>query len=183
MAEFTNSYSKPSVSDLSGFKTKPFVFSTIDSAGNDVCACPINKVTRNIFIGDHNAASNLNILNNYGITHIVNCAQEVKNYFETTHPKKLKYINLGLLDADDGIVPSVPEAYTYISSILLDNPDAKFLVHCHMGMSRSASMVLYYLMKTYRYDYDRALKLLKKCRPIVRPNDSYSDQLKNLFKK
>jgi hypothetical protein len=171
--------------------SQPFIFPTVDSVGNDLCVGPINRVTQNIFIGDHNAAANLSILLNNRITHIVNCAKEVPNYFRSHipipdtirlgEPKiwiKFKYLNLGLLDADDSIIPSAEAIFEYITAKLKENPDARFLIHCHMGRSRSASVVIYYLMKTYRCSYDRALTFLKKVRPVVDPNDSYQEQLK-----
>lgn len=132
-------------------------------------------VTKNIFIGDHNAAADRVVLANYGITHIINCAREVENYFESKG--KIQYLNLNLLDSNDPIIPAAIKAYNYIKSVLENKPGSVFLIHCHMGISRSASVVIYYMMKKYGHDYEKSLGMLKNIRPIVRPNDSYDRQL------
>jgi protein-tyrosine phosphatase len=51
------------------------------------------------------------------------------------------------------------------------------LVHCNKGVSRSASFVIGYLMKTGGLRLDAALELLKSKRSIVQPNDSFMTQV------
>ncbi len=154
-------------------------------SGLEMCSSPLDfvitiptltsKVT--IYIGDHNAAANLGILRSRGITHIINCAAEIRNYHES---RGVKYFNLGLLDSDDPIIPVVTKAYNYIKRESGEGPIV-VLIHCHMGMSRSASMVIYYLMKETDLSFGDALKFLKKRRPIVNPNASYRLQFLNYF--
>lgn len=160
-----------------------FVFSVDDDTGNKMCVSPINRVTDNIFIGDHNAASNFEILKNHGITHIINCAEEVPNYFGYSSTKGLiefEYINLNLLDTTDSIIPAASRAYEYIKRESKKKDKARFLVHCHMGRSRSASVVIYYLMRRFGPFYEDALETVKKARPMVNPNESYTSQLEKL---
>lgn len=52
------------------------------------------------------------------------------------------------------------------------------LVHCRQGVSRSASVVLAYLMKTKHLSYDEAFAFVKARRPRVSPNSSFSKQLR-----
>jgi protein tyrosine phosphatase len=55
-------------------------------------------------------------------------------------------------------------------------------VHCVAGMSRSATLVLYYMHKYVGYnDLDRALEHVQKLRPIVRPNSSFMRQLERAY--
>ena len=51
------------------------------------------------------------------------------------------------------------------------------LVHCVAGISRSASIVLAYLMKYLQMELRVAYKFLHTKRPIVRPNSSFFRQL------
>jgi len=149
-----------------------------------MCVSPINKVEDGLYIGDHNAAFSRRILRNNGITHIINCAAEVKNYF----PSEFTYLNLGLMDSDDSLKDSIAKSVRFIRSALSSSPRARVLVHCHMGISRSASMVIAYLVneglrtgKTTQEGgevYDIALGVLQRIRPVVRPNPVYEKQLR-----
>ncbi|KAJ7267791.1 protein-tyrosine phosphatase-like protein [Mycena rebaudengoi] len=53
------------------------------------------------------------------------------------------------------------------------------LVHCHQGVSRSATIVAAYLMATHPpvHGAASAIKFLKNLRPIVQPNSGFLDQL------
>ena len=56
------------------------------------------------------------------------------------------------------------------------------LVHCQGGKSRSASMVLAYLISKQGMSFEDALELLKQKRKVVKPNDSFAAQLKEFEK-
>ncbi len=51
------------------------------------------------------------------------------------------------------------------------------LVHCKMGISRSASTVLSYLMKENNHSFADALEHVKKRRSCVNPNGGFRNQL------
>ena len=54
---------------------------------------------------------------------------------------------------------------------------SKVLVHCKMGVSRSASVVIAYAMKAYNLNFGQALKHVKKKRNCIKPNKSFLTQL------
>ena len=56
-------------------------------------------------------------------------------------------------------------------------------VHCAAGVSRSATIVIAYLMKEYKLGYESAFRKLKLCRPIIDPNNGFRKQLKEFQKK
>lgn len=51
------------------------------------------------------------------------------------------------------------------------------LVHCVAGISRSATIVLAYLMTTYNMTLLEAFRFVKTRRPIINPNGSFIKQL------
>ncbi|MEQ2214768.1 hypothetical protein XENOCAPTIV_019411, partial [Xenoophorus captivus] len=51
------------------------------------------------------------------------------------------------------------------------------LVHCKMGVSRSASTVIAYAMKQQRWSLEEALAYVRDRRSIVKPNDGFLKQL------
>lgn len=78
--------------------------------------------------------------------------------------------------AQDGVEDNV-------HSTLTTNKEAKrpkarrVLVHCTMGISRSATIVAAYLMWRRKHSAARVLALMKKRRPRVNPNVGFIDQL------
>lgn len=52
------------------------------------------------------------------------------------------------------------------------------IVHCKMGVSRSASVVMAYIMKELGYDYERSFGYVKQLRSCVNPNESFRVQLR-----
>ena len=60
--------------------------------------------------------------------------------------------------------------------------EEKILVHCMAGASRSATIVIAYLMWIKKMKFDEALNFVISKRPIVDPNDGFREQLK-IFEK
>lgn len=55
-------------------------------------------------------------------------------------------------------------------------------VHCYAGMSRSTTIVIAYLMKTFRWGYDATLHFVRFKRSIANPNEGFAAQLRNYEK-
>jgi protein phosphatase slingshot len=55
----------------------------------------------------------------------------------------------------------------------------KVLVHCKMGISRSAATVTAFAMKEYRMSLKDALSHVKGRRSVVNPNDGFVAQLRD----
>jgi protein-tyrosine phosphatase len=51
--------------------------------------------------------------------------------------------------------------------------DGGVLVHCAAGVSRSAAVVMGYLMWKYGHSLQDALRIVRRARPCVRPNTGY----------
>ena len=63
----------------------------------------------------------------------------------------------------------------------LDGPEnQRVLVHCVSGMSRSAAVVVAYLMKTHRWTFQKSLEFVRQKRPYVSLNPGFEKQLKKL---
>ena len=96
------------------------------------------------------------------------------------------FLNINIEDSSSqDLTHSLDEAYTFLTQHVRDNNNNNnnntrdnILVHCVQGKSRSASIVIYYLMKKYNYTYDRALELLQRKRNVVNPNKGFEQQLR-----
>lgn len=71
--------------------------------------------------------------------------------------------------------PYIEIAYNFMD--LAINNGSKILIHCMAGISRSVSMIAYYLMKKYFINFDEALNIIKTRRSIANPNNSFKLQL------
>ena len=90
------------------------------------------------------------------------------------------YVNYDIYDNNkDSISEHLGDAYQSIKKIQentnKEEKESNILIHCYMGSSRSASLVLYYLMKNGTNSqgtlmtHEEALNFLKNKRPIINP--------------
>src|ERR1700733_6446960 len=71
--------------------------------------------------------------------------------------------------------PMIEIGYHFIDLAIKNNHH--ILVHCMAGISRSVSVITYYIMKKYNVDYNCAANFIKSKRFIANPNDSFKKQL------
>ena len=85
-------------------------------------------------------------------------------------------------------VIGIPDVFTeniiqYFGECLLFMEDnKKVLVHCMAGASRSATIIIAYLMWKNQLDFTEAVTLLEQIRPIISPNYGFVRQLQ-MFEK
>jgi protein-tyrosine phosphatase len=132
----------------------------------------IDHITDNIYLGDLRAADDLSLLQEYGITHIINCPEALPEVF----PENFVYLSLNL---KDNLEQDIKEPVKKSISFLKKN-QGKFLIHCKQGASRSASIVLAYLIIEKQMTLSDALEKLKSIREVVEPNSNFLNQLKEI---
>jgi len=142
-----------------------------------------DEVFPGILVGDKGAARNASYLRRLGVTHVLNTAEgneRIRNGTVNTSqayysPYDIKYKGLKLLDvAQQNISLHFPEVAEFIDEALAGG--GKVLVNCQMGMSRSSTCVLAYLILRHQMSADEALNTVRKHRD-VRPNDGFLRQL------
>ena len=147
----------------------------IENMNKQVALFPfgVSKITDDIYLGDAaTGASSKKFLKEHGITHIVNAAAELPNYF----PDDFTYQRLDLYDkTSQTLGPALPKAYDFIKDALKDG--GKIFIHCIAGISRSASVTIYYLMRDQGWKYRKAYTFVKDKRPIINPNESFKGEL------
>ncbi|KAJ9631223.1 hypothetical protein H2204_008308 [Knufia peltigerae] len=87
----------------------------------------------------------------------------------------LKFLKLRDVGSDD-LLEILGEACEFIRSSMKNN-DGGILVHCAKGISRSASVVLAFIMEDMCLDYDTALRYVRQSRSKVKPNPGFEAQL------
>lgn len=98
--------------------------------------------------------------------------REIDNFF----PGMFDYFNVRVYDDEKtNLLKHWDNTFKYISRAR--NEGSKVLVHCKMGVSRSASVVIAYAMKAYNLNFSQAMKHVKKKRNCIKPNKSFLVQL------
>ena len=134
----------------------------------------MHYILDNIYLGDASAAENETYLKNFDISVVINCAYEYKSEYED-----LKAYDFNLTDHfPQQLFPAFDIAYKIIKQY---NQNNKIFVHCMSGKSRSASLVIFYIMKEKKWDYDKSFEYVKNIRSIIEPNSYFVEQLKYYY--
>ncbi|KAK5603125.1 hypothetical protein CRENBAI_000121 [Crenichthys baileyi] len=130
------------------------------------------EIFDHVFLGSEWNASNLEELQNSGVRYILNVTREIDNFF----PGMFEYHNIRVYDEEaTNLLEYWNDTYKFITKA--KKAGAKCLVHCKMGVSRSASTVIAYAMKEYGWDLDTAFDYVKERRAVTKPNPSFMKQL------
>ena len=110
-----------------------------------------------------------------GISHVLNTAIDVDT--QQFHPKSgIRVLHLKLYDSPDQKLP-----FGQAASLKQVNGGGRCLVHCNAGQSRSASMIIYFLM-TKGYSLKESFDYVKRRKPNIRPNFGFVSQLQEAEK-
>eukprot|EP00965_Chrysotila_dentata_P122377 4045015-Pleurochrysis_carterae.AAC.2 len=95
----------------------------------------------------------------------------------------IQYLHLPLLDLpDQQLLDAAERSNAFIQSAI--DSGGRCLVHCNAGISRSASLVIAYLLsRGLAADYDSALEAVRKNRPSAKPNQGFEAQLRAMAAK
>lgn len=66
----------------------------------------------------------------------------------------------------------------YLYPALMFMSEKTTYVHCQMGISRSASFVIAYVMAKYKMKYEKAYEFVQEKREFIDPNEGFVEQLK-----
>ncbi|MHA1681427.1 MAG: dual specificity protein phosphatase family protein [Promethearchaeota archaeon] len=138
----------------------------------------IDEVVPYLYVGG-NCATKRKTLEEGKIQVIVNCT--TRNDFGYTYNDRIAVLFLDLEDSTtENISRHFDAAYTTINGAI-ENSQA-VLVHCAFGVSRSASIVIMYLMRRNMWSFDEAFSFLKTKRSKVKPNSGFVLQLREFEK-
>ncbi|XP_072750247.1 serine/threonine/tyrosine-interacting protein-like [Anoplolepis gracilipes] len=111
----------------------------------------MQEVVPGVFLGSYRAASrsNLHSLVNYGITHIICNRQSIEaNFIKPNFLLRFKYLVLDIADTmTENIINHFKKIKEFIDESL--SSSGRVLVHGNAGISRSAALVVAYIMETY----------------------------------
>ncbi|CAB1452334.1 unnamed protein product [Pleuronectes platessa] len=127
---------------------------------------PVDEVWPNLFIGDMSVANDRYSLWKLGITHVVNAAHG-RMYCQGSRDFYGSSVDYYGVPADDSPSFDLSRYFSpsadYIQDAL-NTTGARVFVHCAVGVSRSASLVLAYLMIYHHYTLLEAIHKVKEHR-------------------
>ncbi|XP_069112433.1 dual specificity protein phosphatase 3-like [Argopecten irradians] len=139
-----------------------------------------NEVYPGIIIGNKECSKNKKQLKAMGVTHLVNCCQGIKpnqidsdaTYFRNVG---ISFHGIHALDHSSyNMSPHFNSAANFIDKALESN--GKVYVHCSMGISRSATIVLAFLLLKRNLCLMEAVKMIRSKREVF-PNEGFIRQL------
>ena len=129
-----------------------------------------------LFSGSQDVAHDMETLKKHGVTHILNVATGVENMF----PQEFVYQTQEMRDLPEfPIFHDFDKAISFIDQCKKLN--GRVLVHCNAGISRSAAIVMAYLIQNEGMNVNDAFSYLRSKRPATCPNPGFLIQLENLY--
>ena len=138
----------------------------------------ISKIKDSFFIGDKVAGTNIDVLIQFKISHIINAAgNQIMNYFESIG---IQYYTLywsedpnqKLFDPNDEIVDKI---ISFIRESLLKGEG--LLIHSVKGKDRCCIVVIIYLMKKYYWSVNKCIDFLKSKKEDIEIEPYFIEQL------
>jgi hypothetical protein len=133
------------------------------------------KITKNIFLGDAQSCDqNFFDKNNIGAV-----IQVMSNPPCISHD--ISRLHIDIPDKSNVMITNFfSECFNFIDSHIQSGKN--IYIHCAMGISRSATIVIAYIMQKNKLSYNDAYKFVKEKRPQIDPNFGFCCQLM-LFEK
>lgn len=135
------------------------------------------EIEPGLFLGNCTMAADFESLKSKGISHIINCTTDMTCH----HADAFTYLCLPLEDSPGNVLtPYLSRAIAFIKNGLAS--DGKIFIHCEQGISRSASVMVAYLMNKHRAGgYAGALKTIQLIYPKANPNFWFKKELMDFY--
>ncbi|KAM9376292.1 protein phosphatase Slingshot homolog 3 [Pholidichthys leucotaenia] len=131
-----------------------------------------SKILDYLYLGSEWNAANFEELQNNNVGYILNVTREIDNFF----PESFTYMNVRVYDVEaTDLLSHWSDTFNFIDTARKNGKAV--LVHCKMGVSRSASTVIAYAMKQQHWPLEVALGYVRDRRPIIKPNEGFLKQL------
>lgn len=131
-----------------------------------------------LYLGSQFSACHLGTLEKLGISAVLVCGNSLPRFFMEHPNSTIEYHKLPIHDSvDQPLLPYIYSAMQFLETNILHR-QRSVLVHCAAGVSRSASMVIAFLMKQNRWDFDTARQFVWEKRPTINPNPRFEKELR-----
>lgn len=127
-----------------------------------------------LFLGNMWHAQSKQVVQHLGITHIVNASLDVGDLYASDG---VQYLDVQIKDKADADIGAFFDAtFAFIESAKRTQ-HGRVLVHCTQGISRSATLVIMYLMRANGWSLVTAVNFAVASRGVVYPNEGFIQAL------
>jgi len=136
------------------------------------------------YVGNQTAAANLGLLKQHGITHVVNCTDNMPNYHENAAGSPIKYHRFDItsfyrrVHSDADAVQFAKAMLEFVGAALSDGKNV--MAHCLAGAHRAGTTGCICLMHFAKLPRSEAVPMAKRCRPIIDPIGDFPELLAKL---
>lgn len=175
--------SKLYISIIFALPSPPVLLHTTTMVQNSSRNPPITRIEDGLYLGDSISSRRRDILQDHNITAVVSLSD--LRWVHWAQPWYKEIIHEGshlFIPCNDSmthdLLPELAGICNFIHSHRNSEPSnvSNVLVHCDKGVSRSATVLIAYLMRTYRWSFNVALAFVAEKRRI-KPNENFKEQL------
>lgn len=144
----------------------------------DLTDAPFHRITPHLWLGARPTPDRVDALRRAGITHVVSCLpaseREAMTFLDEDFRTRFIAIKDGM---DQDLGAALPPFFDALSEAL---PNGQLLVHCEVGVSRSASLAIAHVMRSTTSRFYEAFCEVRTHRPQVLPNIGFASQLQQV---
>jgi len=129
-----------------------------------------------LYLSGYYAAIDEKQMSTLGVTHIISILDWTPDLLAFILPENRLHIALDDIPNAD-ILARLDDTTQFIKAALEENTTNVVLIHCFMGISRSATVVCAYLISTKGMTAMEAINFAQSKRTIVSPNNGFRKQL------
>lgn len=125
-----------------------------------------------LYLGNERDSSDLGLLRKLGVSKVLNVSRNCVNHF----PEFFEYLNLPV---EDRVYADISQHFGKALQFIehARGEGCSVLVHCRAGISRSATVIMAYLIQYYQYSLEEAFDFIKLKHPYISPNFNFMGQL------
>lgn len=127
-----------------------------------------------LYLGNYEAASDVVLLKKHGIRAVLTVASDLRLNYPSNDNFTHEVISASDIPSFD-LSRHFTHCWEFIDKM---RAETNVLVHCLAGISRSATIVIGYLMRMNKMNFDSAFSFVKKRRRIIFPNPGFVRQLR-----
>mmetsp|Transcript_23295 Transcript_23295/g.52316 ORF Transcript_23295/g.52316 Transcript_23295/m.52316 type:complete len:185 (-) Transcript_23295:1242-1796(-) len=137
----------------------------------------MQEIVPNLFLGPYGAAKDAEELRKRGITHILIVRSTLERRLDPKFPNLIHY---HIVEVPEGPTENLILYFTECNACIKNAIESggKILVHCNAGLSRSAAVVVAYVMESLKMPFADAIQLVQSRRCCIHISEALHNQLR-----